>query len=233
MNNQNDPQFYNDTSSGYPQYNNTQNSNAYMQYNNVQNSNVDMQYNNVQNSNAYMQYNNMQYNNMQIQAVPDTKNARNRVSMVLGLVSMVLLLIGVLAPMIDFSAYHANVQIQYSLMKICQNVGLISAMWMGIPYGILIAAVLMGILAFVDIPQLKLVPSIIVIIMIILMVADIGNVVEWVIEMIEKFSDKPYTASGSGVGAGQVIKSFMAGFYCLIAGIITGFVSCFVKHREA
>lgn len=228
MNNQNDPQFYNDTSSGYPQYNNVQNSNAYMQYNNVQNSNAYMQYNNVQNSNAYMQY-----NNMQIQAVPETKNARNRASMVFGLVSMVFLLVGVLAPAIDFSAYHASVQIQYSLMKICQNVGLISAMWMGIPYGILIAAVLMGILAFVDIPQLKLVPSIIVIIMIILMVADIGNVVEWVIEMIEKFSDKPYTASGSGVGAGQVIKSFMIGFYCLIAGIVTGFVSCFVKRREA
>lgn len=226
MNNQNDPQFYNDVS---------QNANLYPQNNYLQNGNTYQQYYYPQNESGYIQYNNMQYNNTQAQAVSDsdTKKDRNRASMVLGLVSMVLLLIGVLAPMIDFSAYHANVQIQYSLMKICQNVGLISAMWMGIPYGILIAAVLMGILAFVDIPQLKLVPSIIVIIMIILMVADIGNVVEWVIEMIEKFSDKPYTASGSGVGAGQVIKSFMAGFYCLIAGIITGFVSCFVKHREA
>lgn len=226
MNNQNDPQFYNNVS---------QNANLYQQNNNLQNGNIYQQYYYPQNESGYIQYNNMQYNNTQAQADSDsdTKNNRNYASMALGLLSMVLLLIGVLVPAIDFSAYHDSVQIQYSLMKICQNVGLISAMWMGIPYGILIAAVLMGILAFVDIPQLKLVPVMIVLIMIILMVADIGNVVEWVIEMIEKFSDKPYTASDSGVGAGQVIKSFMAGFYCLIAGIVTGFVSCFVKRREA
>lgn len=158
--------------------------------------------------------------------------SRNYVSMVLGIVSTILLAVGVFAPAIDFSLYHESVQIQYSLMKICQNVGLISSMWMGIPYGILIAVVVMGVMSFVDIPMLKLIPSVIVIIMVILMVVDVGNVVEWVMEMIEKFSETGTTDQAGDVTALQVIKSFMIGFYCLAAGIITGIISCFAKSKN-
>ena len=190
-------------------------------------------YGNVNQPYSYPQYNSMQYGNMQQQTVPDRKKNRNYASMVFGLVSMVLLIIGVFAPAIDFSAYHASVQIQYSFMKICQNVGLISAMWMGIPYGILIAAVIMGALSFVDIPQLKIIPSVIVIMMIVLMIVDVGNVVDWVLQMIERFADTSWSISDNAGDAAQVIKSFMAGVYCLAAGLITGIISCFVKRRDA
>ena len=62
-------------------------------------------------------------------------------SMLLGILSAVLLTVSLFVPAIDLSAYHAQVQIRYSIMKICENVGLISDMWRGIPIGILIAAV--------------------------------------------------------------------------------------------
>ncbi len=159
-------------------------------------------------------------------------NNKNYVSLLLGLLSMLSLVLGVFAPAIDFSIFHESVQIQYSLMKICQNVGLISAMWRGIPYGILIAAVLMGVLSFTDYPLLKLVPSIIVIIMVILMLADIGNVADWVMETIEKFADSASTGASGGIDVGQVVRSFMPGIYCLAAGLVTGIVSCFVNRQS-
>lgn len=181
-----------------------------------------------------MPYNMMQqtpYNSVQPQLQTDVDGKRNIPSMVCGLISAVLLAICVFAPAIDFSAYHASVHFAYSLMKICQNVGLLSSMWMGIPYGILIAALLMCVLSFVDIPQLKLIPTAIVVIMIVLMLADIGNIVAWVMGMIEKFSDAP-SMKDSTIGVVQVIKSFLPGIYCLAAGLVTGIVSCFVKGRK-
>lgn len=67
--------------------------------------------------------------------------------MLLGILSAVLLTVSLFVPAIDLSAYHAQVQIRYSIMKICENVGLISDMWRGIPIGILIAAVGMLVLS--------------------------------------------------------------------------------------
>ena len=58
-------------------------------------------------------------------------------SMLLGILSAVLLTVSLFVPAIDLSAYHAQVQIRYSIMKICENVGLISDMWRGIPIVIL------------------------------------------------------------------------------------------------
>ena len=84
-------------------------------------------------------------------------------SMLLGILSAVLLTVSLFVPAIDLSAYHAQVQIRYSIMKICENVGLISDMWRGIPIGILIAAVGMLVLSFVRIPPLKAIPCMIVV----------------------------------------------------------------------
>ena len=44
-------------------------------------------------------------------------------SMLLGILSAVLLTVSLFVPAIDLSAYHAQVQIRYSIMKICENVG--------------------------------------------------------------------------------------------------------------
>lgn len=96
--------------------------------------------------------------------------------MLLGILSAVLLTVSLFVPAIDLSAYHAQVQIRYSIMKICENVGLISDMWRGIPIGILIAAVGMLVLSFVRIPPLKAIPCMIVVCMIIIALVDMGNV---------------------------------------------------------
>lgn len=191
-----------------------------------------MQYGNMNPQNN-MQYGNMnpQIYNMQLQQQTNDNNKRNVSNLVVGIISAILLFIGVFAPAIDFSVYHESVQIQYSLMKICENVGLLSSMWMGIPYGILIAAVVMIILSFFDYPILKIIPSIIVIIMIVLMLVDVGNVVDWVMQMIEKFSDSGITGSGY-IDAGKVISSFMPGIYCLTAGLLSGIAGCFLKSHK-
>ena len=108
-------------------------------------------------------------------------------SMLLGILSAVLLTVSLFVPAIDLSAYHAQVQIRYSIMKICENVGLISDMWRGIPIGILIAAVGMLVLSFVRIPPLKAIPCMIVVCMIIIALVDMGNVTAWISKMLARF----------------------------------------------
>ena len=108
-------------------------------------------------------------------------------SMLLGILSAVLLTVSLFVPAIDLSAYHAQVQIRYSIMKICENVGLISDMWRGIPIGILIAAVGMLVLSFVRIPSLKAIPCMIVVCMIIIALVDMGNVTAWISKMLARF----------------------------------------------
>lgn len=108
-------------------------------------------------------------------------------SMLLGILSAVLLTVSLFVPAIDLSAYHAQVQIRYSIMKICENVGLISDMWRGIPIGILIAAVGMLVLSFVRIPPLKAIPCMIVVCMIIIALVDMENVTAWISKMLARF----------------------------------------------
>lgn len=159
------------------------------------------------------------------------RQKRNRLlnpSAILGLLSSVLLLIGLLAPMIDFSHFEHNVDIQYNLVKICKNVGLISAPWTGIPYGIVIGILAMLVLSFVRIPLLKLIPCMIVLSMFIIMLADMGNVIDWV----EAVLDKYYGENLIIVNTSEVMKSLMAGVYILVSGLLVGFISCFVKGKE-
>ncbi len=160
-----------------------------------------------------------------------SQKKRNRLlnpSAILGLLSSVLLLIGLLVPMIDFSHFQENVDIQYNLIKICKNVGLISAPWTGIPYGIVIGIIAMLVLSFIRIPLLKLIPSMIVLSMLIIMLVDMGNVIDWV----EMVLDKYYEGNLIIVNMSEVMKSLMAGIYILVSGLIVGFISCFVKIRD-
>lgn len=179
---------------------------------------------------------NGQYNGQQgMYGMPEnmyySRKKRNRLlnpSTILGLLSSVLLSIGLLAPMIDFSHFEENVDIQYNLIKICKNVGLISAPWTGIPYGIVIGIIAMLVLSFIRIPLLKLIPCMIVLSMLIIMLVDMGNVIDWVETVIDKY----YGENLIIVNTSEVMKSLMAGIYILVSGLLVGFISCFVKIRE-
>lgn len=166
-------------------------------------------------------------NNIYYAANSETADRRRFItpSAVLGIISSMLLLIGLFVPAIDFSHFHEQVDIQYNLLKICKNVGLISSMWIGIPYGIIIGIVMLFGLSFVKIPQLKLIPCILVIAMLVLMLVDVGNVIEWINGMLGKYPVNDMKA----VNITEILKSMMAGIYIMVSGIIAGIVSCFVK----
>lgn len=146
-------------------------------------------------------------------------------STILGLISAIFLTLGLFLPAMDFSRFHEKVDIQYNLIKICKNVGLLSSMWMGIPYGILIGIIGIFLLSFIKIPILKIIPCLVVTAMVILMVADVGNIIEWVTDTLDKF----YKNNDIIINLSKIIKSFLSGIYFLAAGIIFGFVSCFFK----
>lgn len=149
-------------------------------------------------------------------------------SLVTGLLSSLLLLLGLLVPMIDFSYFHEKVDIQYNLLKICKNVGLISAPWMGIPYGMAIGIAAMFILSFVKIPQLKLIPCMIILAMLIIMLVDMGNVIDWTDTILDKY----YGPDMIEVNVSEILKSLMAGAYLLVAGLVTGIISSCFKNKE-
>ena len=148
-------------------------------------------------------------------------------SAILGIISSVLLLIGLLIPIIDFSVFEENVDIQYNLIKVCKNVGLISAPWTGVPYGIIIGIIAMFILSFVKISALKLIPCFVVIAMVTIMFVDLGNVIEWIKVVLDKY----YSDGGVVVNVSKVLSGIMAGAYILAAGLIAGIISCFVKVK--
>lgn len=146
-------------------------------------------------------------------------------STILGIISAIFILIGLLAPAIDFSHFHDQVDIQYNFIKISQNVGIISSVWIGIPYGIIIGIIIMAVLSFVRIPLLKIIPCILIIAMFILMLTDLTNVIDWINGVLSKYQMNDMIS----VDISQIIKSMMAGIYFMVIGLISGIVSCFVK----
>lgn len=149
-------------------------------------------------------------------------------SMLVGLLSAVLVFIGMMIPMIDMSAFHEKIQIKYNIFKVCENVGMISSTWKGIPYGMLIGVIVMVVLSFVDIPVLKLIPIMIMLAMFIIMFVDMGNIINLAKELVRRFL-------GEGVVELEnenVLKSIYLGVYFMIAGIVTGIVSCFCPGKE-
>lgn len=149
-------------------------------------------------------------------------------SMLVGLLSAVLVFIGMMIPMIDMSAFYEKIQIKYNIFKVCENVGMISSTWKGIPYGMLIGVIVMVVLSFVDIPVLKLIPIMIMLAMFIIMFVDMGNIINLAKELVRRFL-------GEGVVELEnenVLKSISLGVYFMIAGIVTGIVSCFCPGKE-
>lgn len=149
-------------------------------------------------------------------------------SMIVGLIAAILVFIGMMLPMIDMSAFHEKIQIKYNIFKVCENVGLLSPSWKGVPYGMIIGVVAMVILSFVDIPLLKLIPTMIILAMLIIMLADMGNIINWAKSMIERYF-------GSGLVSldnENVLKSLSTGIYFMAAGVVAGIVSCFCPGRE-
>lgn len=205
----------------------SQNNSNYNNYNNYNNS-----YNTPVDYSGYAGGNNIpaNYNGYASGDCRGQTSSRITASMILGLFSAILLGISMFVPAMDFSKFHESVQIRYSFMKICENVGLISDMWRGIPIGILIAAALMLVLSFVRIPPLKAIPCVIIVSLIVLAIVDFGNVLEFARELIARFVS--IKVSEEPIGTGTVLSSFGVGFYLLAAGLVCGIVSCFVSNRS-
>ena len=205
----------------------SQNNSNYNNYNNYNNS-----YNTPVDNSGYAGGNNIpvNYNGYASGDCRGQTSSHITARIILGLFSAILLGISMFVPAMDFSKFHESVQIRYSFMKICENVGLISDMWRGIPIGILIAAALMLVLSFVRIPPLKAIPCVIIVSLIVLAIVDFGNVLEFARELIARFVS--IKVSEEPIGAGTVLSSFGAGFYLLAAGLVCGIVSCFVSNRS-
>lgn len=146
-------------------------------------------------------------------------------SAIAGILSSVFLILGLVLPMLDFRVFNEKIDIKYNLIKICKNIGLISDPWMGIPYGIIIGIVAMFILSFVRIPILKIIPSLLVIAMVAIMLIDMGNVINWITDILDRY----YSDGKIVVDTASVFKGLLYGAYFLVAGIITGIISCFLK----
>lgn len=150
------------------------------------------------------------------------------VSMIVGLLAAVLVFVGMMLPMIDMSAIHEKIQIKYNIFKVCENVGLISASWKGVPYGMLIGVVAMLVLSFVDIPLLKWIPTMIILAMLIIMLVDMGNIIDWAKDMIHRYLGEGVVT----VDHSAVLKSLTVGVYFMVAGIVTGIISCFCPGKK-
>jgi hypothetical protein len=162
--------------------------------------------------------------------VPEKRYKLITPGFILGILSSVLIVTGLCAPAIDFSVFNASVDLQYNLPKICKNVGLISTMWRAIPAGFIIAAVMMFALSFVKIPVFRVIPCILAVAMLLLMILDIGNIIDWIKAIIQKyFQASAESGTSSSVNVIQILHSMMCGVYFLIAGIVSGIVSIFVR----
>ncbi len=150
-------------------------------------------------------------------------------SCILGVISAILIIVALNIPAIDFSQFHEEVKLEYDLFKICENVRLISPIWTGIPVGIIIGAVLMLVLSFIKMPLLKLIPNFVIIAMVAIMLIDLGNIVSWVQDVIVMAKlDNQVIVNNT-----EVFRSLKAGIYLLVAGILTGLVSCFVPSSQS
>lgn len=149
-------------------------------------------------------------------------------STIIGLIAATSLIIGLCVSIIDFSAFHENIDIQYNFGKVCENVALISPVWAGIPYGIIIGIVMLIILSFINIPVLKIIPTILIVVMFAYVMVDVSNVVDWCRDFVHSFMD----ASSMKVEFSTVLSAISAGAYFLVVGVIMAIVSCFLPGAK-
>lgn len=173
-------------------------------------------------------YNNYMYGQYMPPQPSQPKKSFVNASMILGLLGSVIIGVGLMLPAIDFSHFHSDVELQYNLFKLGKNVGLISAMWNIIPYAIVAGIILLAVLAFIRIPVLKILPVILILCMFVLMLVDMGNVVDWANHTLDMLGINLETE----VTTGEVFKALMPGVYIMIVGVVVATVSCFVKIKE-
>ncbi len=176
--------------------------------------------------NAYGQYGYVNSVPQQVEAMPNKKSFIT-LSLILGLLGAVILFVGLKMPIIDFSHFHKDVDIQYNLFKVGKNVGIISGMWNVIPYVILISIILLVALSFVRIPILKILPVILILCMFVLMLVDMGNVAAWASDLLDKLG----IVLEKDITTGEIFKSLMPGMYIMVGGTVISLVSCFVKVK--
>lgn len=164
----------------------------------------------------------------QTEANQPVKKSFITVSLILGLLGSIVLFVGLMMPIIDFSHFHQEVDIQYNLFKVGKNVGLISGMWNVIPYAILVSIIVLAILSFVRIPILKILPVLLIVCMLVLMLVDMGNVATWASELLDKLGIVLETE----ITTKEIFKSLMPGMYIMVAGLMISIISCFVKVRD-
>ena len=159
-----------------------------------------------------------------------TSNKRSFItlSMILGLIGSIMLMVGLFLPAIDFAHFHKSIDIQFNLFKVGENVALKSSMWNVIPYAILVGIIVLIILSFVRIPILKILPILLIISMFVLMLVDMGNVVAWATELLDKFG----IVLEVDITTKEIFKSLMPGIYVMIAGVVVALISCFIKIKE-
>lgn len=153
-------------------------------------------------------------------------------SAITGILAATLILVGVLMPAMDFSTFHENIDIQYNLIKICENVRMISTIWTGLPWGIFIGIIGLYILSFLRIPQFKLIPCMLIIAMFVIMLVDMKNVIVWADEFLNGSLVQELVDYEFVINKDEVMKSFQPGIYLMIAGTVLGIVSCFAKPIE-
>ncbi|MBP3620568.1 MAG: hypothetical protein J6J16_02265 [Lachnospiraceae bacterium] len=208
---------------------------------NGQNNQYQQNYNGYVNNEQYQyQQNYVQYNQQMYNVAPqpqvyetDVKRKFFSVSMILCLLSTLLILIGFLMPAIDFSHFHEEIDIQYNLSKLCKNIRLISPLWTALPVGFIIGIVFMGILAFVRIPQFRLIPCILIIAMFVIMLVDMNNVIVWADDLLNSESIQELVKQEFVINKTEVFKSLQPGIYVMVAGTILGIISSFIKPSEA
>lgn len=224
----------------YQNQGNAYNQNVYNQ--NIYNQNAYYQNQNVNSQVNYNTYNQSNYNvnsysdNNSLQANSEEEyysiTIKQRIlnpSTITSLVAAILLMIGLAVPIMDFSVFHKNIDIQYNFGKVCKNVGILSPLWNGLTAGIVIGIILLIALSFVNIPPLKLIPVVLVVVMLVIALADISNVVKWGNELIEKTIGKGQIKLNNT----NIKEGIMSGAYFLGAGIITALVSCFIPGAKA
>ena len=149
-------------------------------------------------------------------------------STIMSLASAVLLVFGITQPIIDFSIFNNNIDIRYNFLKVCSNVGIISPIWNGIPYGITVGIVMLVILSFVNIPPLKVIPCVLIIVMYAIVLFDLDNVISWGNQLIDKLIKNNDVL----ISKSQLKDGIMQGAYFTAFGLLIGIVSCFVKGAK-
>lgn len=183
----------------------------------------------MDNFNGMNQYNMNQYNEPAAKVKNPIISRCFNASAILGTISAILIFVSLYLPAIDLSHFDEKIEQKYTLIKLCERINdFISEIWAGIPVGIIIGAVLMIVLSYIKIPLLKLIPSFIVMAMVIIMLVDMGNIIEFVKYMLET----THVETSTVVDTKEVFQSFQAGIYVLAAGLITGFISCFMPTPE-